>query len=143
MNVLLNDIDLNSNFIRLYNLGIDPIKKNIELEICEHTLGDNRVRLDNNLDKIDLYPENKRKTELIPCEKLQTIVKEVSGDIIGELYWFWIDVQGAEIRVLQSLDDETIQNSVFVLEVWEYGLKRLGNSIEEIGLILKNHYAFN
>ena len=143
INLLLNNIDFNSDSIKLYNLAIDPIKKNIDFEICEHTSGDNRVRLDNNLNNKDLYSENKRKTELISCEKLQTIVEEVSGDKIGKLCWFWIDVQGAEMRVLQSLQDEIIQNSVFVLEVWEYGLERLGNSIEEIGLILKNHYAFN
>ena len=143
INLLLNNIDFNSDLIKLYNLAIDPIKKKIELEICEHTSGDNRVRIDNNLNKTDLYSENKRKTELIPCEKLQTIVDEVSGDKTGKLCWFWIDVQGAEMRVLQSLKDDIIQNSVFVLEVWEYGLERLGNSIEEIGLILKNHYAFN
>ena len=66
----------------------------------------------------------------------------ISGDKIGKLCWFWIDVQGAEMRVLQSLQDEIIQNSVFVLEVWEYGLEQWeidrGNRID-----LKNHYAFN
>jgi FkbM family methyltransferase len=142
INLLLNNCDLDSNSIKLFNVGIDPLLKRIEFEINEETSGDNRVRLPNHVNQINLYSENTRKTEFVPCEKLQAIVDEVSSGMTDTLCWFWIDVQGAEVRVLESLDNEVIQKSVFVLEVWEYGLKRLGNSIKQLALLLEKHRAF-
>jgi FkbM family methyltransferase len=142
INLLLNNFDLDNNSIKLFNVAIDPLLKKIEFEINEESSGDNRVRLPNHVDQINLYSENTRKTQFVPCEKLQTIVDEVSSGMADTLYWFWIDVQGAEVRAVQSLDNTVIANSVFVLEVWEYALKRLGNSIEQLPLLFKNHYAF-
>lgn len=141
INLLLNNYNLDNGSIKLFNVAIDPFLKKIELEKSEITSGDNRVRLANNINQINLYSENTRKTEVVSCEKLQTIVEEVSVGIPNKLCWFWVDVQGAEIRVLQSLDDTVIYNSVFVLEICDYMIKRLGNSIEEFGLLLKNHHA--
>ena len=57
------------------------------------------------------------------------------------MYWFWINIQGAEIRAILSLNQPVVSRSVFVLEVWEYGLKRLNGSIAELAKIFKNHYA--
>jgi FkbM family methyltransferase len=142
INLLLNNFDLDNNSIKLFNVAIDPLLKKIEFEINEETSGDNRIRLPNHVNQINLYSENTRKTEFVPCQKLQTIVDEVSSGMTDTLCWFWIDVQGAEVRVLESLDNEVIQKSVFVLEVWEYGLKRLGNSIEQLALLLEKHHAF-
>jgi FkbM family methyltransferase len=142
INLLLNNFDLGNNSIKLFNVAIDPLLKRIEFEINDETSGDNRIRLPNHVNQINLYSENTRKTEFVPCEKLQTIVDEVSSGMADTLCWFWIDVQGAEVRVLESLDNKVIQKSVFILEVWEYGLKRLGNSIEQLALLLEKHHAF-
>jgi FkbM family methyltransferase len=141
INLLINNFDLDNDSIRLFNVAIDPFLKRIEFEINDYTSGDNRVRLSNPVNQINLYSENDRKTETVSCEKLQKIFEEVSIGMGDILCWFWIDVQGAEVRVLESLDNEVIQKSVFVLEVWEYGLKRLGNSIEQLALLLEKHQA--
>jgi hypothetical protein len=39
------------------------------------------------------------------------------------------------------LNQSVVSSSIFVLEVWEYGLKRLNGSIAELAIIFENHYA--
>jgi FkbM family methyltransferase len=78
INLLINNFDLDNDSIRLFNVAIDPFLKRIEFEINDYTSGDNRVRLSNPVNQINLYSENDRKTETVSCEKLQKIFEEVS-----------------------------------------------------------------
>ena len=143
---LIANINLNKCLnIKTFNCAIDYELNEIQMEISSESSGDNRVRIkENNLDeKNNLYKEELRETIIVPCKTLQEIIINEKIEKQEGINLFWIDVQGAESRVLNSIDPSYLDESIFVLEIWEYGLKRLGGSLKHISQLLSDHIVIN
>jgi len=140
-NIELNKV---SKQIETFNIALSNKKDTLTFELSQENFGDHRIRTNTIKTKDDLYNEADRKTISVPCDTLNSFIKDK-----GAISLIWMDVQGFEIYILEG-GKEFFDSLHYVLpvvsEYWPYGMKRTGitrkKMKETVSNIFTHYYLF-
>jgi FkbM family methyltransferase len=124
---------------RLLNMAVADATKNVLFEKSDYNYGDHRVRYQEPISQEGYYHEHKRETMLVNAVTLDgALTSEFIGDMAADLYkrkgirLMKIDTQGSEFKILKGADSALRNTEYLIMEFWPYGLKRAGDSAEEL-----------
>ena len=138
-NIVINELE---NRVILINKAISDKLSYIDFELADYH-GDNRtVSQDYTERDNNLFSEHARKKIKIEAASICNILTE-NNYSEDQKCCYWIDVQGAEVNVLRSIPKKSLNCSIFVIEVWPYGLNRLHASVDDLIDIFEDFYFIN
>jgi FkbM family methyltransferase len=123
-NIIDNGVSGN---VKIFNVALYNKECSLEMEISTDNYGDHRIKRTKE-DMPYLYSENIRKTVSVKAVTLDSIFKEekFKRPVIVKM-----DVQGAEVAVLQGATNFISKIDYLIAEFWPYGLARQNNTPEE------------
>jgi FkbM family methyltransferase len=123
--------------VRLFNVALTAQKSQVQMEISDSNMGDSRIRVESGFASAqNQYGESGRRAILVPGERLDSLVDRAELGGQGPIF-MKVDVQGAEVKVLRGAGDLLTLLDFLYLEYWPYGLRRAGDSPEELTGILE------
>lgn len=123
-NIIDNEVGVN---VKLFNVALYNKDCSLEMEISKDNYGDHRIK--RTIEDIPyLYSENIRGTVPVTALMLDSVFQEekLKRPVVVKM-----DVQGAEVAVLQGASIFLSKIDYLIAEYWPYGLERLNNTTEE------------
>lgn len=120
--------------VRLFNVALYNKNCSLDMEISTDNYGDHRIKRTIE-DMPYLYSENIRRTVPVAALTLDSIFQEekFKKPIVVKM-----DVQGAEVAVLQGATNFISKIDYLITEYWPYGLEMINNSPEEFIELTRN-----
>ena len=103
----------------------------LQFELSENNFGDHRVRSLRPEDSApELFGESERRVISVPAETIDSLLAGLPAKFTQPVSLVWIDVQGYEGYVFQGAMDLLSRGVPVVSEVWPYGIRRAGMSLD-------------
>jgi FkbM family methyltransferase len=118
--------------VRLHQLAAFSERKRLQFELSPANLGDHRIRLADADGKLD---EQKRRTIEVDAVALDDLINPTRMPIAVK-----IDTQGAEPFVITGGPKLLASTSLLIIEIWPYGIARMGGSLEPIVTLLRDSF---
>lgn len=129
--LLLRNIARNDagQFIVTHNMALSDTDGELALELSTTNLGDHRLRFGAHGADQDAFDESARRTINVPARRLDSLLdaSQLTGPVLAK-----IDVQGAELHVLDGAVSVLDTIDAVVIEFWPYGLRRAGASFDRL-----------
>lgn len=113
--------------VKAFNFAVVPHEGPLQLERSKNNMGDHRIRL--GAGSPGIYLEERRATVEVQGMRLDTAL---ANEILAGPVVLKVDTQGAEVQVLRAAAELLPRVDYAVLELWPYGLRRMGDSPEEL-----------
>ena len=122
--------------------AVSEINGDLSLELSENIFGDHRIRqtLKRNI-AYELFKESERKVIKVKAQTLDAIISSLPKDFTQEISLIWSDVQGFEGSVFKGGRQIFSKNIPVVVEIWPYGIKRIGMSEKEFCDLTQNFWS--
>jgi FkbM family methyltransferase len=118
--------------VTLYRLAAFSESKKLQFELSADNLGDHRIKF---TDADGEFNERKRRTIEIDAVPLDDLVTPKRMPIAVK-----IDTQGAEPFVTLGGAKLLASAGLLIIEIWPYGIARMGGSVEPIVTLLRNNF---
>lgn len=139
--LLIENIDQNNLKDAIYpiQVALSDGPKELEFELDEKNSGDNRGRVETDIE--NKQGEDLRKTIKVPSDSLDNILKNIPSHFSNNINFCWMDIQGFEGMALKYGAEAFQKGIPSIIEIWPYGLKRAGMSMEEFHQILSKYWT--
>ena len=124
-------------------MAVGDSETTLTMELSPENLGDHRVRSTPIMDSDERYNESQRQTvevQSLPLPKI-LVLPEVRDKLMNKSSMIWIDVQGYEGYVFRGAQDYLRTGIPTVSEIWPYGIRRSGMSLEEFSDLVKSIWS--
>lgn len=118
--------------VELHQLAAFTERKKLKFELSQDNAGDHRIRLSSGVGR---FNEQERETIEVDAAPLDEIVNPKQIPIAIK-----IDTQGAEPYVLSGGTKLLANANLLIMEVWPYGIDRMGGSIATVVAMLKDNF---
>lgn len=108
-------------------------------ELDENNSGDHRLRIFTK--EPDLYQEDQRDVIKVPAQPLDAIVASQPEEFRDTIQFCWMDIQGAEGLALETGSQVFANGLPTVMEVWPYGMRRIGFSQEDFLQLVARYWT--
>ena len=136
MNLIANDLEPRATAVEAAVTAQDG---EVELEMADRNLGDNRVRATPEAGEPGRYGEERRQVVKVPARRLDDIVA-AAGIAPADVAVAWVDTQGHEGQVLAGAPELLAARVPFLLEYWPYGLRR-ARGLDLLHGLIAEHYG--
>lgn len=141
---LTDNVELNGLSDRIYviNSALSDKKSSLAFEISQSNYGDHRIRIESGTSNTrDIFEESARSVITVQGEILDELIEDIPQQFKDDIAVFWIDVQGYEGYVFRGARKLLNQGMPVVSEIWPYGIKRAGMSMEEFNELINELWA--
>ncbi len=139
--LLCENIILNNCSDRIFplNYAVTEFASELVLEKSQTNAGDNRIR---KTDSKGTYQEHLRAVTTVQGDSLPNLIKKSPLDITGKQLLIWIDIQGHEGYCFKGARDWLhLSKVIAIAEIWPYGIRRSGMSLEEFSDIVASIWS--
>ena len=143
VDLLRRNISQNGMDARIWCVAaaVGDARGTIDFELSETNYGDHRIRRSEAGGVEEKFSESGRAVTTVPLDTLDDTLAAAPREFTERIGLVWMDVQGAELLVLRGAERLLASGVPVFCEVWPYGMKRAGTSLQDLSALVARHWT--